>query len=133
MGVVTFVRPRRADAPAMPRGDLLLESPPEIPPPQGGRNFGAILRMLPMVAGAGAMALMMVSTTGNKSQLGMLMGGLYGVSMLGMMMSQMGRGNDDTAAQLDASRRDYFRYLGQTRKKVRGAATAQRRSRTWSR
>ena len=131
MGVVTFVRPRRADAPAMPRGDLLLESPPEIPPPQGGRNFGAILRLLPMVAGAGAMALMMTSTSGSKGQLGMLMGGLYGVSMLGMMMSQMGRGNDDTAAQLDASRRDYFRYLGQTRKKVREAAAAQRRGILW--
>ncbi len=130
MGVVTFVRPKRANPPAMPRGDLLLESPPEIPPPAGARNFGGILRMLPMVAGAGAMALMMSQSAG-KSGLSAVMGGMYGVSMLGMMVTQMGRGNDDTAGQLDASRRDYFRYLGQTRKKVREAAAAQRRGVLW--
>ena len=131
MGVVTFVRPKRSDAPAMPRGDLLLESPPEIPPPPGRKGFGAALRTLPMAAGAGAMGLMMTQTSGSKGQLGLVMGGLYGVSMLGMMLSQVGRGNDDTAAELDAARRDYFRYLGQTRKKVREAAAAQRRGIMW--
>ncbi|MFW6599084.1 type VII secretion protein EccCa [Propionibacteriaceae bacterium Y2011] len=113
----------------MPRGDLLLESPPEIPAPSGSKNFGAVLRMLPMVAGAGAMALMMMN--GGRGPLGAVMGGMYGISMLGMMLSQTGRGNDDTAAQLDASRRDYFRYLTQTRRRVRKAADAQRRAVTW--
>ncbi|MFX4273452.1 type VII secretion protein EccCa [Propionibacteriaceae bacterium Y1685] len=131
MGVVTWVRSKRADPPPMPRGDLLLESPPEIPPPPASKGFGAVLRILPMVAGAGAMAMMMTSGGGGRGPLGMVMGGMYGVSMLGMMMSQVGRGNDDTAAQLDASRRDYFRYLNQTRRKVRQSAAAQRRAVTW--
>ena len=133
MGVVTYHRTKRADPPPMPRGDLLLESPPEIPAPQGAKSFGAVLRMLPMVAGAGAMAMMMMSSAGGGGgvTLKTVMGGMYGVSMMGMMMSQMGRGNDDTAAQLDAARRDYFRYLGQTRKKVRQAAEAQRKAVMW--
>lgn len=135
MAVITFNRQKRAAPPPMPRGDLLLEAPPEIPPPATGGGIGTILRMLPMVAGAGAMALMMTSGmmgggTG-RGVLGGVMGAMYGVSMLGMMMSQTGRGNDDQAQQLDANRRDYFRYLGQIRRKVRHAADAQRRSFLW--
>ena len=63
MGLVTFSRPKRIAQPAMPRGDVLLEPPPEIPAPPTGRNFGAVLRMLPMVAGALAMGMMMMGGT----------------------------------------------------------------------
>lgn len=115
----------------MPRGDLLLEAPPEIPPPQGKANFGMILRMLPMVAGAGAMAMMMMSNSGSRGPLGAVMGGLFGVSMLGMMLTQTGRGNDDQAQELDAARRDYFRYLGQLRTRIRNTADEQRRATLW--
>lgn len=131
MGTIAFSRPRRVSGPPMPRGDLLLESPPEIPPPATGRNWGAILRMLPMLAGAGAMAMMMTSSGGGRGPMGAVMGGMYGISMLGMMMTQMGRGNDDQAQELDAARRDYFRYLGQMRKRVRETATEQRRATVW--
>ncbi|TDO91509.1 type VII secretion protein EccCa [Enemella evansiae] len=131
MATVTFNRPKRPSGPAMPRGDLLLESPPEIPPPSTGANWGMVLRMLPMLAGAGAMAMMMTSTAGARGPLGAVMGGMYGISMLGMMLSQTGRGNDDQAQQLDAARRDYFRYLGQMRKRIRGTAAEQRRSTLW--
>ena len=58
MATVTFNRGKRATPPPMPRGDLLLESPPEIPPSPPSKPFGTILRLLPMVAGGGAMALM---------------------------------------------------------------------------
>ena len=64
MGTITFNRAKRATPPAMPRGDLLLEPPPEIPPPAPAKNFGAMLRMLPMVAGALAMGIMMMSGGG---------------------------------------------------------------------
>ncbi|WP_026927993.1 type VII secretion protein EccC [Granulicoccus phenolivorans] len=131
MGTITFTRPKRAGGPRMPRGDLLLEAPPEIPPPQGKANFGVILRMLPMVAGAGAMAMMMMSNSGSRGPLGAVMGGLFGVSMLGMMLTQTGRSNDDQAQELDAARRDYFRYLGQMRKRIRGTADEQRRATLW--
>lgn len=134
MGTVVFHRGKRATPPPMPRGDLLLESPPEIPPPPPKQGFSAILRMLPMIAGAGAMAFMMMGgggMGGGRGPLGAVIGGMYAVSMLGMMITQTGRGNDDQAQQLDQARRDYFRYLGQTRRKVRDAADAQRKAVLW--
>lgn len=129
MGVITFNRPKRVTPPAMPRGDLLLESPPEIPPPTASKPFGTVLRMLPMVAGGLAMGLMFMGggMTG-RGPLGGIISGLYAVSMMGMMMSQMGRGNDEQASQLDANRRDYFRYLSQTRRNFAKTAAEQRSS-----
>ena len=117
----------------MPRGDVLLESPPEIPPPKSGGNFRNILMMLPMLAGAGAMAMMMTSggMHGGRGPLGAVMGGMYGISMLGMMLTQLGRGNDDQAQQLDMERRNYFRYLGQMRERVRETAGEQRAATMW--
>lgn len=128
MGVITFNRAKRAAPPPMPRGDLLLEPPPEIPPPTPSKPFGNMLRMLPMIAGALAMGLMMMGGggRGGSGPLGGVIGGMYGISMLGMMLSQTGRGNDDQSQQLDAGRRDYFRYLGQTRRQVREGADQQR-------
>lgn len=133
MGVVTFHRPKRVTPPAMPRGDLLLESPPEIPPPTASKPFGTVLRMLPMVAGALAMGLMLLGgglTNGGNPLRGIVMG-LYAISMIGMMLSQTGRQNDDQSAQLDANRRDYFRYLAQTRKNFAKTADEQRASVTY--
>ncbi|WP_246043278.1 type VII secretion protein EccCa [Tessaracoccus massiliensis] len=115
----------------MPRGDLLLESPPEIPPPAASKPFGNLLRMLPMVAGGLAMGLMMMNMGGGgggRGALGGVIGGLYAVSMMGMMLSQVGRQNDDQSAQLDANRRDYFRYLAQVRKNFAKTADEQRES-----
>lgn len=132
MGVVTFHRPKRITPPAMPRGDLLLESPPEIPPPTASKPFGALLRMLPMGAGMLAMSLMMfggfTSGMAGSNLLRPIIMGLYAVSMMGMMLSQTGRQNDDQSAQLDANRREYFRYLGQTRRNFSKTADEQRAS-----
>ncbi|CAI9402533.1 ESX secretion system protein EccC [Aestuariimicrobium sp. T2.26MG-19.2B] len=110
----------------MPRGDLLLEPPPEIPPPQSAKMFTRLLQLLPMGAGAVAMGLMMMGGSGARGPMAGVIGGMYAVSMLGMMLSQGGRGQDEQAQQLDAGRREYFRYLGQTRKQVRAAADQQR-------
>lgn len=127
MGVITFNRPKRVASPPLPRGDLLLESPPEIPPPSASKPFGMMLRMLPMLAGGLAMGLMfMGGGMGGRGPLGGVIGSLYAVSMMGMMLSQMGRANDDQAAQLDANRRDYFRYLAQTRRNFADTADEQR-------
>ncbi len=133
MATVVFSRGKRATPPPMPRGDLLLESPPELPPPAAKQTFGAMLRFLPMIAGGLAMGLMYsgMLTNGGKMGPAAIAGGLMGVSMVGMMISQMGRGNNDESQELDASRRDYFRYLGQTRRQVRKTAADQRKAVTW--
>lgn len=137
MATVVFNRGKRATPPPMPRGDLLLESPPEIPPPAAQQTFGAVLRFLPMIAGMGAMGMMYFGMmtgggmTGGRGPMGLLAGGLMSLSMMGMMFSQLGRGNNDQAMELDARRRDYFRYLSQTRRQVRKSANDQRKAVSW--
>ena len=49
MATVVVSRGKRATPPPMPRGDLLLESPPELPPPAPKQTFGAVLRFLPLL------------------------------------------------------------------------------------
>src|SRR5258708_23880059 len=50
-------RPPRRPGPELPRGEMLLESPPVLAEPVSG-NFTQLLVYLPMVAGAGAMVFM---------------------------------------------------------------------------
>jgi DNA segregation ATPase FtsK/SpoIIIE, S-DNA-T family len=57
VSTVLFRRPPRVPGPQMPRGELVLESPPPLPTalPKG---MGQLLMILPMLLGAGAMAFM---------------------------------------------------------------------------
>ncbi|MEU1387767.1 MULTISPECIES: type VII secretion protein EccCa [unclassified Nonomuraea] len=108
----------------------MLESPPEIPEVQG-QGFMLILNYLPMVAGAAAMALMFTAG-GNSNPIMYVASGLFAVSMVGMTISQMGRQSGDRKHRLNGARRDYFRYLGQIRRKARRAAKQQREALEWS-
>jgi len=128
MTTVVFRRPARRPGPQLPRGELLLESPPEVPE-QLPRSIGQILMLLPMLAGVGAMAFLYAGRGGGT--LTYVAGGMFGVSMLGMAVGQMGGGSGDKKAELNAERRDYMRYLAQIRKRVRRAADAQRAALTW--
>ncbi len=111
----------------MPRGEVVFESPPEIPE-ELPRSMGQMLMALPMVAGAGAMAFMYAGR--GSSPFTYVVGALFGVSMLGMMVGQMGSGRSggERKAELDAERRDYMRYLAQVRRRVRRAADQQRQA-----
>ncbi|TYK43713.1 type VII secretion protein EccCa [Actinomadura decatromicini] len=122
-------RRERRDPPPMPRGEILLESPPELPEliPQG---MQAVLTYLPMLAGSGAMVFMMAGRGGGTLQY--VAGGMFAVSMFGMMLGQVGRGSGERKVKLNNDRRDYLRYLGQVRKKVRRAAKQQREALEWA-
>jgi S-DNA-T family DNA segregation ATPase FtsK/SpoIIIE len=128
VSTVVFRRPPRQPAPPLPRGELMLESPPELPE-QMPRGFGQIVTMLPMLAGVGAMAFMYAGGGNNTRML--VTGGLFGVSMLGMAISSFGGGGGEKRAELDAARRDYMRYLSQVRKQARRAAAQQRSAVLW--
>lgn len=80
VSIVIVRRPERRPAPKPPRGEILLESPPEIPEvqPQGFMN---VLTYLPMVAGGAAMALMF-TTYGNSNPIMYVASGLFAFSML---------------------------------------------------
>ncbi|GIJ49689.1 type VII secretion protein EccC [Virgisporangium aliadipatigenens] len=111
----------------MPRGEVLLESPPELPE-ELPRGFGQVLMILPMVCGVGAMAFLYAGRSGGAMT--WIAGGLFGVSMLGMAVGTMG-GGENKKAEVDAERRDYMRYLAQVRRRVRRAADQQRSATLW--
>jgi len=76
MSTVVFRRPPRQSGPPLPRGEILLESPPELPE-QMPRGIGPMLTMLPMLAGVGAMAFMYSGGQNNTRML--VTGALFGV------------------------------------------------------
>ncbi len=128
MGTVIFRRPPRRPGPQLPRGELLLESPPEVPE-NLPRGLGQMLMILPMVCGVGAMAFLYAGHGGG--MVTWVAGGLFGVSMLGMAAGTMGSGGGERKARLDADRRDYMRYLAQVRRRARRAAAQQRAALAW--
>ena len=130
MGIVVVRRPERRPPPAPPRGEILLESPPEIPETTSG-GFTQILTFLPMVAGGAAMGLMFTAGGGGNPIM-YVASGMFAVSMVGMSLSQLGRASGERKQRLNGLRRDYFRYLSQTRKKVRRAARQQREALHWN-
>ncbi|HZE39126.1 MAG TPA: type VII secretion protein EccCa [Stackebrandtia sp.] len=123
-----FSRPPRKKGPVMPTGDLVLEPPPDLPVP-GQRSAGQMLMLLPMLAMVGAMVFMYAGRGGGVVM--MVVGGLMGVSMVGMFVgSLMSSGGDQKSAQTLA-RRDYMRYLAQVRRQVRRASGQQRDAMRW--
>ncbi|MEV4168413.1 type VII secretion protein EccCa [Nonomuraea sp. NPDC049709] len=130
MSIVVVRRPERRPGPKPPRGEILIESPPEIPEVQG-QGFALVLTYLPMGAGAAAMALMFTSF-GNANPIMYVASGLFALSMIGMTLGQMGRQSGERKYRLNGARRDYFRYLSQIRKRTRRAARQQREALEWS-
>jgi len=105
-------------------GEVLLDPPPEIPPP-GGAGWGRAMMMLPMLAGSVGMAL--VFSSQRSGPFAYVTGGLIGFSMVGMMAANllMG-GGGPSKKELIAQRRSYMRHLSLHRRKVRRTAVEQR-------
>ncbi|MFI6507400.1 type VII secretion protein EccCa [Streptosporangium sp. NPDC050855] len=130
MGIVVVRRPERRPPPVPPRGEILLESPPEIPETTSA-GFTQVLTYLPMLAGAAAMGLMFAGNGGGNPIM-YVASGMFALSMVGMSIGQMGRAGGERKQRLNGLRRDYFRYLSQTRAKVRRAARRQREALDWN-
>ncbi|KQY56345.1 MULTISPECIES: type VII secretion protein EccCa [unclassified Nocardioides] len=132
MGTQLFKRPARQRAPREPRGEIVLESPPELPETTQGGGVGQALTMLPMLAGAGGMGLMMTARGGTGgSPIMMLAMGMMAVAFAGMMVGNIGRQSGEKRRKLDGDRRDYQRYLVQVRRRVRKAVEQQRKAALW--
>ncbi|WP_415047318.1 type VII secretion protein EccCa [Gordonia sp. (in: high G+C Gram-positive bacteria)] len=129
---VAFVRRGRPAPPVPPGGELTLTGPPEV-----GRAVpqNMLVRLLPvvMVIGVvGMIALMFV--TGGRGTLANPLFLMFPLMMLTSMVGMLsgGRGGPARAAELDEDRKDYLRYLAQTRGRVRQTATRQRICALWS-
>jgi DNA segregation ATPase FtsK/SpoIIIE, S-DNA-T family len=118
----------RQDPPELPSGEILLESPPEIPEaaPDSFRQTLMFVPMIAMMVGMGAMF-----AGQNSNPILYVGGGAMALGMGGMMLGNMGRGSGERKTKLNGIRRDYLRYLGQVRRKVRRVATAQREALEW--
>ena len=107
----------------MPGGELILQAPPEIPPPPA-RQWAQLLMVLPMVAMMAAMLLMFSgSLSGN---LRFVIYGLMGVGMLGMVLMGLLQGGGPSKREMGHARRKYLRDLSQHRLRLRRAVRAQR-------
>jgi S-DNA-T family DNA segregation ATPase FtsK/SpoIIIE len=128
LSTVIVRRAERHDPPELPSGEILLQSPPEIPEAQGD-NFRQTLMFLPMIAMAVGMGAAFLGSGSNKVMY--VAGGAMALGMGGMMISQMGRGSGDRKLKLNGARRDYLRYLSQVRRRVRKVAESQREALEW--
>lgn len=128
MGDVVFTRAEKLDAPPMPGGELSLQAPPQLPRPTP-RPLIQIILPLVMVVAVGGMVVVMMRTGMMRNPMFMMFPVMMAVSALGMLAGNLSGGNK--TAETDELRKDYLRYLGQTRDTVRQTADAQRAAALW--
>ncbi|MEV5810355.1 type VII secretion protein EccCa [Streptomyces parvulus] len=127
--MVLFRRPARRRAPDMPEGELSLQEPPTLP--EIVPDTSAVWNYLPMGMMSASMMLMFVRMGTGSSALGytalILMVAASGLMILGQFMRRAG----DRKRRLKGERRDYLRYLRQSRHQVRGAFIQQQHALSW--
>ncbi|WP_233159778.1 type VII secretion protein EccCa [Pseudonocardia sp. MH-G8] len=129
MSTVLFARRARRQKPPATEEDIQLQEPPAIPEATGG-GLSSVLLYAPMGLGALAMVLMFVRPgSGLLSYIG---GGLMVLSVIGMMIAQLVRQSVEHKQKLHGHRRDYIRYLGQLRRRVRKGLADHQRSVRWT-
>ncbi|WP_370942290.1 type VII secretion protein EccCa [Amycolatopsis sp. cg5] len=129
MSTTLFVRRSRRPKPPAPAEEIELQAPPGVPEDTSG-GISSVLMYAPMGLGSLAMVMMFVRPgSGIFSYIG---GGVMVLSVIGMLITQMVRGSVTHKQKLNGHRRDYVRYLGQLRAKVRGALSAQQRAARWT-
>jgi DNA segregation ATPase FtsK/SpoIIIE, S-DNA-T family len=128
MGTVVVRRPLRRPAPEMPAGELVLDAPPEIPPP-AGRQWSQVLMVLPMVLMMGAMILLFSGSFGGGGAfvaIRFVVFGMFGVAMLLMVVAAFLQGGGPSKREMGYARRMYLRSLAQHRVRVGRTARRQR-------
>jgi S-DNA-T family DNA segregation ATPase FtsK/SpoIIIE len=112
--------PRRA-APEIPTGELPVDPPPEIAQNLNSR-WQQGFQVLLMFSGVAATGLMFGRGGGTYT---FLVGGLFGLSMLGMAATSFGS-SGPKKSEMMAARREYLRHLAGLRRRVRDTANRQR-------
>ncbi|MFB8775230.1 type VII secretion protein EccCa [Streptomyces broussonetiae] len=128
--MVLFRRPARRRGPEMPDGDLGLQEPPTLP--EVVPDSSAVWTYLPMALMSVSMMLMFIrpGASGGSGFIYLALG-LMVISSAAMMLGQFVRRASERKQRLKGERRDYLRYLSQTRRKVRAAVREQQRALAW--
>ncbi|MBB5939707.1 S-DNA-T family DNA segregation ATPase FtsK/SpoIIIE [Streptomyces zagrosensis] len=131
MSVVLFRRPARRRGPEMPEGEVNLQEPPALP--EVVPDSSAVWTYLPMALMSVSMMLMFMRPGMTRGSGGFiyLALGLMVISAAAMMLGQAMRRSSERKQRLKGERRDYLRYLTQTRRKVRAAVVDQQRALAW--
>ncbi|MFJ3905964.1 type VII secretion protein EccCa [Streptomyces sp. NPDC090025] len=119
MSQIVVKRPPRSLPPEVPGEELVLEAPPELP---RGQQESALMQLLPML-GMGSSVVFFFMTP---SPIMRIMGTLMLASTVGMAIAQFVRFRRGSQGQMADVRRDYLKYLAQTRRAVRRTARRQR-------
>ncbi|NBE54466.1 type VII secretion protein EccCa [Streptomyces boluensis] len=122
MSVVIIKRQPRVQPPAVPEGEVKLESPPEIPR-EGDESM--LMNLLPMFGMLGSVGFFFMPQLPAYMR---VVGGLMLASTLAMAIAQFAKSRQGGGAGMAQDRRDYFRYLEQVRKDVHKTAELQRRT-----
>lgn len=129
MATEVFSRKARRAGPVAPSDEIELQPPPSIPENVGG-GVSSILMYAPMALSSLAMVLMFVRP--GSGALAYVGGGLMLLSAVGMLVAQMLRAGVDHKQKLHGDRRDYVRYLGQLRGRLRSALSTQLKAALWT-
>ncbi|MEH0473214.1 type VII secretion protein EccCa [Streptomyces sp. B21-097] len=121
MSQIVIKRPPRTLPPEVPVDELQLETPPELP---RGQQEGVLLQVLPTLGMGSSVVFYFASP--NAHPFMRIMGVLMLVSTAAMVIAQIVRYRRGTQGQMADVRRDYLRYLAQTRRTVRRTALKQR-------
>ncbi|OON81109.1 type VII secretion protein EccCa [Streptomyces tsukubensis] len=130
--MVLFRRPARRRGPDMPEGELTLQEPPTLP--EVVPDSSAVWTYLPMAMMSVSMMLMFMRPGMSGASGGHFMYLAVGMMVLAsgaMMVGQMMRKASERKQRLKGERRDYLRYLTQTRRKVRTAVSDQQKALSW--
>ncbi|TPW78520.1 type VII secretion protein EccCa [Schumannella sp. 10F1B-5-1] len=128
MSTIPFRRQQREKPPEMPAGDIELQEPPSLPELQP-KDPLMMLMMVPMMLISGVMMLVFLGQRNPALAVGLFLG-MLGLAIL-MVLVQLSRAAAERRNTVRGDRRDFMRYLGQVRSRVRGAAARQRASLTW--
>jgi DNA segregation ATPase FtsK/SpoIIIE-like protein len=124
VATVVVKRGPRRPAPELPGGELVIQAPPELRQVTGSR-WSVLLTVLPMLTGTVATAMMFAGRQGGTYSY--VIGGVFGVSSLGMLATGLGSGGGaPKKAEMMAARREYLRHLAGLRRRVRENTARQR-------
>ncbi|MGC4807656.1 type VII secretion protein EccCa [Micromonospora sp. DT233] len=130
MSTTPFRRPARRNGPELPHGEIALQEPPVVPEVQAA-GFRSVAMILPTLMMSGGMMFMFFGRDTLNSPLGMVMIVMMGGGMVAMIVMQMTMSSGNRKDQINGDRRDYFRYLAQTRQQVRTYGEKQRDALAW--
>ncbi|MFD6531019.1 type VII secretion protein EccCa [Streptomyces sp. NPDC060184] len=130
LSVVFFRRPARRRGPELPDGELTLQEPPTLAEaaPSSAANM---LTYLPMAGMSVGMVLLYTRIGSGTGPVIYLVVGLMLLSMITMLVGQLVKSGSERKQKMQGVRRDYLRYLGGVRYKVRSAVAEQQRALAW--